>query len=32
LPGHTPHGVPRHEPNQTARPPLSAADQLIDAA
>jgi cytochrome bd ubiquinol oxidase subunit I len=32
LPGHTPHGVPRHEPNRTARRPLSAADQLIDAA
>jgi cytochrome d ubiquinol oxidase subunit I len=47
LPGHTPHGVPRHEPReprvpqvphvshaptQTARRPLSAADQLIDVA
>jgi cytochrome d ubiquinol oxidase subunit I len=32
LPGHTPHGVPRHEPNQTARRPLSAVEQMIDAA
>ncbi|CAH2797801.1 MAG: Cytochrome d ubiquinol oxidase subunit I (EC [uncultured Paraburkholderia sp.] len=32
LPGHTPHGVPDFTPNQSARRPLSAADQLIDAA
>ena len=32
LPGQTPHGAPEHTPNQTARRPLSAADQMIDAA
>jgi len=32
LPGQTPHGVPEHVPNQTARRPLSAADHMIDAA
>jgi len=32
LPGQTPHGVPDHTPNQTARRPFSAADQMIDAA
>src|SRR5471032_1461820 len=32
LPGQTPHGVPQHSPNETARRPMSAADQLIDVA
>jgi cytochrome d ubiquinol oxidase subunit I len=31
LPGHTPEGL-RDTPDRTARRPLSAADQLIDAA
>ncbi|WGS53621.1 cytochrome ubiquinol oxidase subunit I [Paraburkholderia sp. D15] len=31
LPGTTPHGVPQPGPNQTARRPLSAVDQMIDA-
>jgi cytochrome bd ubiquinol oxidase subunit I len=32
LPGRTPDGVPDFTPGRSARRPMSAADQLIDAA